>query len=90
MKPTKKRSLIKEKTAAELAAMPDSEIDYSDIPELDEEWFKTAVLVYPKPKHPITIRLDDDVYHWFKQQGAGYQSRINAVLKSYVQAHKQQ
>lgn len=84
LKSTSKKELEK------LAARPDSEIDYSDIPELDEEWFKTAVLVYPKPKQPITIRIDDEVYQWFKQQGAGYQSRINAVLKSYVQAHKQQ
>lgn len=90
MKRTKKDSPIREKTNEELAAMADSEIDYSDIPELDEEWFKTAVLVYPKPKHSITIRLDDDVYHWFRKQGTGYQSRINAALKSYVQEHKQQ
>lgn len=90
MKPTKKRLPIKEKTAEELAAMPDSEIDFSDLPELDEEWFRTAELVYPKPKKNITIRIDDEVYNWFKQQGAGYQSRINAVLKSFVQAHKQQ
>jgi uncharacterized protein (DUF4415 family) len=90
MKPTKKRSPIKEKTAEELAAMPDSEIDFSDIPELDEEWFKTAELVYPRPKHSITIRLDDDVYQWFRKQGAGYQSRINAALKSYMQGNNQQ
>jgi uncharacterized protein (DUF4415 family) len=89
MKPTKERSPIREKTNEELAAMADSEIDYSDIPELDEEWFKTAELVYPKPKHSITIRIDDEVYQWFRKQGTGYQSRINAALKSYVQEHKQ-
>lgn len=77
------------KRLKELAARPDSEIDYSDIPELDEEWFKNAKPIYPKPKHLLSIRLDDEVYHWFKQQGRGYQSHINAILKSYVQAHKQ-
>lgn len=84
LKPTSKKQL------KELAAMPDSKIDFSDIPELDEEWFKNAKPIYPKPKQPISIRLDDDVYQWFKEQGNGYQSHINAVLKSYVQAHKQQ
>ena len=57
-------------------------------PELDEEWFAQATLVYPDGKTLISIRLDPDVLAWFKRQGKGYQTRINAVLRAYVQAHR--
>lgn len=67
--------------------MKDSEIDYSDIPELDEEFFKNAKVVLPEPKTAVSIRLDKDVLAWFKKQGGGYQTKINAVLKTYVKAH---
>lgn len=67
--------------------MKDSEIDYSDIPELDEEFFKNAKVVLPEPKTAVSIRLDKDVIAWFKKQGGGYQTKINAVLKTYVKAH---
>ena len=40
------------------------------------------------PKEPISIRLDPDVLHWFRSKGARYQTRINAVLRSYVNAMK--
>lgn len=78
------------KELAELAKMPDEQIDCSDIPETDEEFWKNAKLVMPepKPKHkPISLKIDPTVYEWFKKQGKGYQTRINAVLKFYVQAH---
>jgi uncharacterized protein (DUF4415 family) len=45
--------------------------------------------VLPDPKLPITIRLDQDVVAWFKRGGPGYQSRINAVLRAYVEAHRE-
>jgi uncharacterized protein (DUF4415 family) len=57
-------------------------------PILDEEWFRTAELVLPEPKTPISIRIDKDVLEWFKGQGPGYQSRINAVLKAYMNGHR--
>lgn len=80
------------KTASEtdfnrLARLKDSEIDYSDIPELDEVFFRNAKLVLPEPKAAVSIRLDKDVLKWFKSQGSGYQTKINAVLKTYVKAH---
>lgn len=56
-------------------------------PILDEEWFRTAKVILPEPKTPISIRLDREVLDWFKAQGPGYQSRINAVLTAYVKAH---
>jgi uncharacterized protein (DUF4415 family) len=74
--------------AAELArlrAKPDSAIDYSDIPELDAAFFRTAKLLMPEPSQPVTMRLDKSVVEFFKKQGPGYQSRINAVLRAYVE-----
>jgi len=80
---------LREKTIEELEAMPDSEIDYSDIPATDREFWKTAKVVMPQPKKAISVRIDKEVLEWFKAQGKGYQSRINAVLKSYVEAQKE-
>ena len=68
--------------------MPDEEIDTSDIPPLDEEFFANAQFRLPKRKVPITIRLDADVLTWFKSLGKGYQTHINAVLRSYVEAQR--
>ena len=71
-----------------LDAMKDSDIDYSDIPELDESFFTRVTVELPKPKDSITLRVDHDVLEWFKQQGKGYQSKINAILKAYAKAHQ--
>ena len=71
-----------------LRSMSDSEIDYSDIPPLDKEIFIKAKLQMPKSKPLISIRLDSDVLEWFKSLGAGYQTRINAVLRMYMEAHR--
>jgi uncharacterized protein (DUF4415 family) len=66
-----------------LAARPDSEIDYSDIPALTDEQLKNAVRgrFYRPVKRQITARVDADVLDWLKSQGKGYQSRINAILR---------
>jgi uncharacterized protein (DUF4415 family) len=69
-----------------LRQMKDEEIDYSEIPELDEDFFERAVIVLPKPKASICIRLDQEVLDWFKAQGKGYQTRINALLRAYMEA----
>lgn len=68
--------------------MKDDEIDYSDSPELDNDFFKNAVLRMPENKTIVTIRLDQDVLNWFKSKGHGYQTRINALLRSYMNAQK--
>ncbi len=70
-------------------AMCDEDIDTSDIPPLDEEFFKKATIRMPEPKSSITLRVDKDVLEWFKSHGKGYQSRMNAVLKAYVQAQRE-
>jgi uncharacterized protein (DUF4415 family) len=69
-----------------IAAMPDEQIDYSDAPSLpDAVWMKAAEL--PHNKQQITLRIDAEVLEYFKGTGKRYQSRINAVLRSYVEAH---
>lgn len=55
-------------------------------PPLDEAWFREA----RARKQAISIRVDPDVLEWFKQHGTGYQTRMNAVLRAYMQAHRQQ
>lgn len=69
-------------------AMPDGEIDYSDSPELNERFWKEAKLVVPKKKERLSMRIDSDVLAWFRSKGKGYQTTINTVLKSYVEAQK--
>ncbi len=58
--------------------------------ELDEEFWRNAQVVIPpaERKQAVSLRLDRDVVDWFKAQGPGYQTRMNAVLRSYMQAHR--
>ena len=57
--------------------------------EIDPAWMKNAVVLRPaRAKKPVTVRLDTDMVKWFKKQGRGYQTRINAVLRAYYEAAK--
>jgi uncharacterized protein (DUF4415 family) len=78
------------KRLGKLAARPDSKIDYSDIPKQtgDVKWTRPGALISGENKQQITLRLDSDVLNFFKNTGARYQSRINAVLREYVNAHR--
>ena len=69
-----------------LSTMSDTSINTSDIQELDPSFFANATLKLPEPKKAISLRLDPDVLSWYKKQGSGYQTRINAVLRFYMQA----
>ena len=60
-------------------------IDFSDIPETTSEFWEDAEVKMPVEKAAISIRLDKDILEFFKKQGKGYQSKINAVLRSYVE-----
>jgi uncharacterized protein (DUF4415 family) len=71
-----------------LAAKPDAEIDTSEIPELDKDFFRHAEVRMPEVKQMVSLRLDSDVLDWFRSQGKGYQTKINAVLRAYVEAHR--
>ena len=64
-----------------LAQQPDSEIDYSDIPELTETFWQNAMSnpFYRPVKKQVTLRIDADILAWLRQQG--YQSRLNALLR---------
>jgi uncharacterized protein (DUF4415 family) len=77
MTPARKRKLSR------LAARPDAEIDFSDIPPLKESFWKNAVRnpFYRPVKQQLTVRLDSDVVAWLRQQGKGYQTRLNSVLR---------
>lgn len=81
---------ISKKRLAEIEAIADKDIDTSDIPEVDEAFFKTARLVMPAAgrKTAVSIRVDDDVLKWFKAQGKGHLSRMNAVLRAYMLSHR--
>jgi len=72
----------------QLAAMEDKDIDMSEIDELGDDFFRQAEIRVP-PKKSVTMRLDSDVIEFFKSQGQGYQTRINKLLRSYmdVQLH---
>ena len=69
-----------------LREMRDADIDYSDIPKLDGSFWKTAKLTMPERKDRLTIRIDHDLVEWLKKNGSGYQTRINAILRSYMKA----
>jgi len=72
---------------AKLKQMPDSEIDFSDLPELTEKFWQNAVPnpFYRPVKKQITLRIDADILAWLRQQGPdGYQSRLNALLRSVM------
>jgi uncharacterized protein (DUF4415 family) len=77
-----------------LNAMEDENIDLSDIPELTPEMFVKAVvkrgLKGKENKTQLTIRVDQDVLTWFKSQGRGYQTRINSLLRAYMEANVSQ
>jgi uncharacterized protein (DUF4415 family) len=74
-----------------LAAMPDSQIDFSDIPRLKPDAFKNAKRfheVFKPRKQLVSLRIDMDVLEWLKTSGPGYQSRANQLLRERMMADK--
>lgn len=72
-------------TAKQAKTLKDEDIDFSDIPEMTEDFFKNARLLMPTKKKQVTLRLDEDVLEWFKSQmDRGYQGQMNAVLRAYM------
>jgi uncharacterized protein (DUF4415 family) len=82
---------VSRKVAKELAAlarMPDEKIDLTDAPEV-REWRGAMVGKFYRPiKRPVTIRVDADVLAWLKQQGRGYQTRINKLLREAMEGKR--
>ncbi|MFM0647907.1 BrnA antitoxin family protein [Paraburkholderia bryophila] len=82
--------MMKKKSATDwkrLASSKDEQIDTSEMPELAGDFFERAELHVP-PKQAVTMRLDADVLSWFKEQGQGYQTRINKLLRAYMMAQQ--
>jgi uncharacterized protein (DUF4415 family) len=73
---------VQAKTEEELERDIASDPDFADVPET---WYENAQAVMPVPKKLMSLRLDSDIVDWFKSQGPGYQTRINAALRAYVQ-----
>lgn len=76
-----------------LRTMTDADIEraVADDPDtmmLDDAWFATAKWVMPQNKKMVALRLDQDVLDWFRKDGKGYQTRINAVLRAFMQAQQ--
>jgi uncharacterized protein (DUF4415 family) len=81
-RPTRGRADI-----ARLRVMTDAEIERTSPPELadlPEDFWDDAELVLPVPKQAISLRVDEDVLEWFRSLGPRYQTRMNAVLRSYM------
>ena len=74
------------KHIAALAAMPDEAIDTSEIPILDDEFWKKAVRnrFYHPVRQTMTVELDADVLEWLNSKGTGYQTRINEILRAVM------
>jgi uncharacterized protein (DUF4415 family) len=74
-------------TEDELEAAIAADPDWRDVPR---DWYKNAIPVSPGPKQLLSLRLDPDVLAWFRAQGPGYQTRMNAVLRAYMRAVRSQ
>ncbi|MCG7658068.1 BrnA antitoxin family protein [Wielerella bovis] len=90
----RKASEISEPTAedmARMAAIRDEDIDYSDIPPLTDEFWANAKRfneLYRPQKRQVTVRIDADVLAWLKQDGKGYQTRLNEILRQAMLSTK--
>ena len=86
MKKASSRKFTAEQLATlnKLAAMTDADIDFSDIADRTDWSGAKRGLFYKPLKQQLTLRLDADVVDWFKRQGEGYQTKINAVLRKHV------
>ncbi len=80
---------ISRKRKEQIVAIKDEDIDYSDIPETDADFWANAELIAPDRTQHVTLRVKKSVLDHFKAEGKkGYQTRINAVLESYVRAQE--
>jgi uncharacterized protein (DUF4415 family) len=82
-------ALSREQQLRILGNMKESDINYSDIPKTNAEFWKNAELLIPPEKTRISIRIDNDILSWFKErQEEGYQTLINLVLRHYMTSIK--
>lgn len=79
-----KKRYDKEPSIEALAAIPDDQIDTSDIPSLATIFWQKAKLVEPEGTEQVTLRVKKSVLQTFRNTGKGYQTRMNAMLESYA------
>ncbi|MEO7969968.1 MAG: BrnA antitoxin family protein [bacterium] len=88
-KPTSRKS---ETDWKRIDAMEDEDIDLSDNPEVPAELFARGIvrrgLKPVPPKKQVTLRVDSDVVAWYRKLGSGYQTKINALLRAYMEEHQ--
>lgn len=88
-KPTSRKSKTDWKY---LDSLKDEDIDLSDAPEMSAEMFARGIvrrgLKPVRTKKQLTLRLDPDIIEWYQRQGSGYQTRINSLLRAYMEEHQ--
>ena len=72
----------------QLRNKPDSDIDYSDIPETDAQFWENAFVYVPHKKVDLTIKIDDDIAQWLNICGIEYNNVINNILRTYYQLNR--
>ena len=90
-----KKAAISKKSQTDwkrIDALKDKDIDFSDSREIPPEMFARAIVrrgLRPvRRKQQLTLRIDSDVVEWYRKRGPGYQTKINALLRAYMEAHK--
>lgn len=79
---------LSKKRVNELKQLAARTIDCSDIPETDAALWAQARVKLPEPKEVVYLWNDPEVLRWFRKKGRGYQTRMHAVLRSYLEACK--
>lgn len=84
-----KKPYVRALSVEELVALPDDQIDTSDMPELGADFWQNAKVVTPQVKPTISLRIPQEVLDFFKAENPkGYTARMAAVLTAYVNAHQ--
>lgn len=78
--------LLEKKRRGEIAPTPPDAPEY----DLPDEFWERAEVVYPERKTPVSLRVEPEVLAWFKAQGPGHLTRMQAVLRAYVEAKRKQ
>jgi len=85
-----KKSSRSRTNITKLRQTSDAGINYKDNPATTKEFWEDAKIFMPQHKVHISLRLDEDIINYFREEGKGYQSRINAILKAYINMHPHQ
>ena len=69
---------------SEIESLHEDAVDTSDIPELDDEFWENAQRIVPENY----LQIEHEILEWFKGQGQDYHTRINTVLRAYMETHR--